>query len=181
MPPAPGSVYPRRMTISMHELATATFVGGLRSHKHHLSRAVAHAGEHRIEPRALLGARLYPDMFDLTRQSQTLTDIARRAMDRLAGDAPSSVKDEEQSFEELVARVDATIAHVQAIGPDRLEGSEERKITLEIGQTMTFSGRQYLVGFTLPNFLFHVTTAYDILRHNGVVLGKRDLLASFLG
>jgi hypothetical protein len=128
----------------------------------------------------LLRARLFPDMHPFTRQVQNATDLARRSPERLVGREPSSAEDPAPSFDALSARVKQTREHVQGFDRAAFEGAESRAITLNIGQTLELTGTSYALSFTLPNFLFHVTTAYDILRHNGVALGKRDYLGPFL-
>ena len=111
---------------------------------------------------------------------QSATDIAKRGAARLAGQEPDSVADDETSFPELVGRVRAALGYLESLAPAQLEGAEDRQVTFMLrGQEMTFEGRTYLLGFVLPNVFFHVTTAYAILRHNGVELGKPDYLGSF--
>ncbi|WP_428267559.1 DUF1993 domain-containing protein [Haliangium sp.] len=168
------------MILSLYDITVPTLVGGLNSLQGVLDKAVAHVEAKKLDPRALLDARLYPDMFAFQRQVQVVADLARRGVDRLAGVEPASVPDEETTFTELSARLASTLDHVKGADRAAIDASVDREFTVNVGQTMTFTGRSYLLGFLLPNFLFHVTTAYDILRHNGVELGKRGFIAPFV-
>src|SRR5262249_49984046 len=124
-------------------------------------------------------ARLYPDMFPLSRQVQIACDTAKGAMARLAGVTNPAHEDTERTFEELKARIAKTVDFVRSVQPAQVEGTEDRDITLKLGpREVTWKGMQYLLGFALPNFYFHVTTAYDILRHNGVPVGKPDYIGT---
>jgi len=124
-----------------------------------------------------VAARLYPDMFPLSRQVQIASDNAKGPVARLAGQEPPKFEDNETSFPELIARVQKTIALLQTFTPAQIDGSEERAIQLTVrGQPVTYQGLPYLLHHALPNLFFHVTTAYNILRHNGVEVGKRDFL-----
>jgi hypothetical protein len=144
-----------------------------------LDKAAAHAQERKIDPAALLDARLYPDMLTFTRQVQLATDFAKGAAARLAGDAPPKFDDVEVGFAQLKERITRTIALLDSVAPERVNGSEERQIELKTAtRTLRFSGLDFLAHFALPNFFFHVTTAYAILRHNGVPIGKEDFLGS---
>ena len=127
----------------------------------------------------LLNARLYPDMLAFTRQIQIACDFARGTGARLAGQETPVHEDKEQSFAELVERVDRTIDYLRTLGQAQIDGSEGREIVRPIrGEPKKFSGLNYLLQFALPNFFFHATTAYAILRHNGVELGKADYIGS---
>lgn len=142
-----------------------------------LEKAEAHAKAHDFDPSVLTNARLYPDMLPLARQVHIATDLASRAAARLAGQEPTSVPDTEMTFAELGERIRRTIKHLESFKPAQIDGSEERSISFKIGgEDMTFKGQSYLLDFVWPNLYFHITTAYDILRHNGVPLGKRDFL-----
>jgi hypothetical protein len=144
-----------------------------------LDKAAKHCEARKIDPAALLGARLYPDMFPLTRQVQVATDQAKGGAARLAGVEVPKYEDTETSFDALKARIAKTIAFIKGIAPGQLAGSAARDITLPLGPTsVTFKGEWFLKHFVLPNLYFHVTTAYDILRHNGVEVGKRDFIGS---
>ena len=128
----------------------------------------------------LVNARLYPDMFPLARQVQVASDIARRGGARLAGQDPMVVEDDEQTLEDLIGRVRGVIDFLETLRPDQIDGAEERAITFQLrGREVTFDGQTFLLNFVLPNVYFHITTAYNILRHNGVVLGKPDFLGGF--
>jgi hypothetical protein len=142
-----------------------------------LSKAEADAQERGIEERVYLDARLAPDMFAFARQVQIATDLLKGAFSRLSGGESPSWPDEESSFAELRARVQKTIDHVGSFAREQFDDAAERNVELKFpGVTFNFKGQEYLLGFVLPNFYFHMTTAYDILRHNGVTLGKKDYL-----
>ena len=145
-----------------------------------LEKAQVHAASRGIDEAALLTARLYPDMFPLTRQVQAASDFGRNAAGRLAGVELLNLPHTETSFAELRARVAASIAWIGTLTPAQIDDTEDKEISFSAGtRTMSFPGRQYLLQFCLPHFFFHTTTAYDILRHNGVELGKRDFVGSF--
>jgi uncharacterized protein len=165
------------MTISMYQASVPVFSRALNNLTEILKKAAAHAEAKKIDPLALLQARLYPDMFPLQRQVQIATDTAKGCAARLAGMEPPRYEDDEASFADLLSRIDKTQAYTQSIKAEQIDGSESRPVSLKLrGQTVAFSGLAYLLVFALPNFFFHVTTAYDILRHNGVELGKQDYL-----
>ncbi len=167
------------MTLSMYEASAPCFVSMLRNLDGILGKAQAHAVAKKIEPSVLLTARLFPDMFTFVRQVQIAADHAKGAVGRLAGVELPKYEDNEQTFDELRARVAKTIAFIETIKPGQVDGSEERDIALKVGgKDMTFKGQAYLVGFALPNFYFHLVTAYNILRHNGVEIGKRDYVTA---
>jgi hypothetical protein len=167
------------MTLSMHQASAPVFIQGLTGLVTVLDKAAAHVEARKLDPAALLQARLYPDMFPFARQVQITTDFAKGAVARLAGVEPPPYEDVETSFAELKARVEATIAYLRSFEPARIDGSEDRDITLvRRGETSVVKGRPYLLQQAMPNFYFHLTTAYAILRHNGVELGKRDFLGT---
>jgi hypothetical protein len=142
-----------------------------------LEKAAAYAEAKKIEPTVLVNARLYPDMFPLLRQVQIASDSAKGGAARLAGLAPPSYEDNEKTFPELIARAKKTAAFLETLKPAQFEGSEDRIINWKTRTTeRTMQGLPYLVHQVLPNLYFHVTTAYNILRHNGVELGKMDFL-----
>jgi hypothetical protein len=144
-----------------------------------LRKAETHAAERKIAPSVLLTARLFPDMFPLTGQVQAACDTAKRATARLVGAEPPRFEDNEVTFDELHDRIRRTSAYVESHAADGFPGEEDRKIEMKTGSTViSLTPREYLTRFALPNFYFHITTAYDILRHNGVVLGKRDYLGN---
>ena len=165
------------MSISMVQATSPRFINGLINLSKILGKAAEHAAAHKIDPQALLQARLYPDMFALTRQVQIACDQAKGAVARLAGQEPPKHEDSEQSFEDLQARIKKTIAYIESVPLVTLDGSESRGIHLKVaGKELTFVGSQYLMGWAWPNFHFHSSMAYAILRHNGVPLGKQDYL-----
>jgi len=167
------------MSITMYTASTPRFSNILKNLSEILTKAEAHALARKIDPAVLIGARLYPDMLPLAKQIQIACDTAKGAVARLAGAEVPRHEDTEQSFAELQQRIARVVAFIESVPAERIDGSEERKILLTLrGQEVTFTGLQYLTGFALPNFYFHVVTAYDILRHNGVELGKRDYLGN---
>jgi len=164
----------------MYQASAPRFVNMLNNLSALLDKAQAHAEARKIEPAALTAFRLYPDMFPLTRQVQIACDAAKGAVARLAGVDIPKHEDTEQTFADLKARIAKTVEFIRSVPASKVEGSEERAVTLKLrGQDTTFKGADYLLGFAWPNFYFHVTTAYNILRHNGVEIGKRDFLGDF--
>ena len=165
------------MSLTMHQASVPAFRRTLRALSVILDKADAHAAASKIEPSVLLSARLFPDMFALAKQVQLTCDFAKNGVARLSGvDAPK-FEDKEASFPDLKARITATLGFIESLKGGQVDGTEEKRITLTIaGTERHFSGRDYLLYFVLPNFYFHATTAYDILRHNGVALGKRDYM-----
>jgi hypothetical protein len=167
------------MPVSMYSLSIPLFRRSLSSLSAILDKAAAHAQERKFDPAALLEARLYPDMFTFTRQVQLASDFAKGTAARLAGEAPPKYDDVEVGFDQLKARIARTIAFLDQFKPAQIDGSEERAIEIKTAtRTLRFSGREFLAHFAVPNFFFHMTTAYDILRHNGVPVGKNDFLGS---
>ena len=165
------------MKISMHQASAPRFAHMLRSLSGVLDKAQAHCEAKKIDPLALTQFRLYPDMFPLTRQVQIACDTAKGAVARLAGADIPKHEDTEQTFAELKARIAKTLDFIESVPAAKVDGSEDREVVLKMrAGDMKFTGLEYLLGFAYPNFYFHVTTAYDILRHNGVELGKRDFL-----
>ncbi|MFL6652302.1 MAG: DUF1993 family protein [Sulfurifustaceae bacterium] len=165
------------MKISMYQASVPVFVRGLTNLAAILDKAAAHAEARKIDPSVLINARLYPDMFPLSRQVQIATDNAKGPAARLAGVEVPKYEDNEKTFPELRARVQKTIDFLKTFKPEQIDGSEERTITLPLrSNSVTFQGMQYLLAFALPQFFFHVTTAYGILRHNGIEIGKQDYL-----
>jgi hypothetical protein len=144
-----------------------------------LGKGAAFAEARKIDPSVLLQARLAPDMFPLARQVQSASDSAKGCVARLAGADVPGWPDTETSFAELRTRVARTLEFVSAFAPGQIDGSEARPVVLKFRTgEVRFDGQGYLIGFVIPNFLFHCTTAYAILRHNGVELGKRDFLGA---
>jgi uncharacterized protein len=167
------------MSISMYQAAVPPILQTLTSTSAILDKAAAHCAARKIDPAALLTFRLFPDMFPLSRQVQIMTDQAKGMAARLAGVAVPSYPDTETTFDELKARIAEVSAFVKGFTPAQIDGSEDRAITIKAGGTeLNFTGRQYVTGFVFPNFYFHATTTYNILRHCGVELGKRDFLGA---
>jgi len=167
------------MQISMFQASAPRFANTLKNLSAILDKAQAHADAKKIDPKVLTAARLYPDMFPMSRQVQSACDTAKGAVARLAGVEIPVHEDTEQTFEELKARIAKTIAFINTIKPAQVDGSEDKEVVLKFRSgEVKFKGMQYLLGQALPNFYFHVTTAYDILRHNGVEVGKRDYIGT---
>jgi len=168
------------MTVSMYKISVPIFVQFLTSLRAVLDKAAAHCEAKKIEPTALLTARLFPDMFPLARQVRAATDHAVNATARLAGVDPPAFANTEASFADLNERLDKAIAFVRSFKPAQIDGSEDKaiKITFPSGATRDFTGQSLLLNNSLPNFYFHCTTAYDILRQGGVELGKRDFMGT---
>ena len=167
------------MAISMYQASVPAFLQMLNSLSTILEKAEAFAAERKIDPAVLLGYRLAPDMFALTRQVQIATDQAKGCCARLAGVEVPKYADDESTFADLRARIARTIEFVQGFEPGDIDGSEEREIAITAGgRELRFKGQEYLVSFVLPNFYFHITTAYAILRHCGLPIGKRDFLGA---
>jgi hypothetical protein len=168
------------MPLSMYQTSIPVFVRALGNLSAILEKAAAHAEEKKIDPSVFINARLAPDMFPLSRQVQSATDSAKGCGARLAGAEVPRYEDTESTFAELQARIDKTVAFLQGLGPDLIAGSGDRSIVLKLrGKEVSFSGQNYLFNFALPNFFFHAVTAYDILRHNGVEIGKQDFLGNY--
>lgn len=167
------------MTISMYEASIPVLIKVLGNLAGILEKAEAYAAAKKIDPSVFLQARLYPDMYPLVRQVQIATDVAKGCASRLAGQTPPKYEDNETSFAELQSRIARTIVLLKAATPEQINGTEESTVTLLVGgKEKTFQGLPYLVEFVLPNVYFHTTTAYAILRHWGVELGKADFLGS---
>ena len=164
--------------MSFHDATVPAFLQILGSLEGLLTKAEAHCKAKNIQPEVLLSARLYPDMYPLTRQIQTASDFAAKTCARLTGSEVPSVPDTEKTFEELQQRIAKTVDYLKAFKPAQFEGAEAKDITFPSGpgKTTTLKGQQYLSNFALPNFYFHAATAHGILRHNGVEIGKRDFL-----
>jgi hypothetical protein len=163
----------------MYSMSVPVFAKTLGNLSAILDKAAAHAEAKKIDPAVLLAARLYPDMFPLTKQVQVACDFAKGTVARLAGEEPPKYDDNETTIEALKARIARTVDYVQGFQAARFAGAEERDVQMKIrDQTLSFKGLPYLAHVALPNFYFHATTAYDILRHNGVELGKRDFIGA---
>ena len=165
------------MSLSMYQASIPVLVRGLENLAAILCKAATDAEARKIAPEVLLNARLAPDMFPLVRQVQIVSDTAKGCAARLAGIEVPSYADTEASFAELQERIAKTVAFLQGISAAQVDGSEQRPIVLKVHEReIHFSGQGYLLTFALPNFFFHLTTAYAILRHNGVQIGKQDYL-----
>ncbi len=169
------------MTISMYAASVPVFkqmLGGLSAV---LRKAEAHAAERKIDPNALLQARLYPDMFPLLRQVQVAADFAKSVSARLAGVEVPKMEDSEQSFADLQARIAKTLSFIGGLAAADIDVASDRQIVTQAGtpKEKIFTGQSYLLNYGLPHFFFHTTTAYAILRHNGVEVGKKDYIGSY--
>ena len=162
------------MPLSMYQASIPVLLRGFRNLSAVLRKGEAHPGSANF-----VEARLAPDMFPLAGQIQRASDTSKGCAARLAGIEAPRFPDEEKTFADLQARIDKTVAFLQSVKPAQIDGSETKPIEFKAGPTtLKFTGESYLLGFVLPNFFFHVTTAYDILRHKGVTLGKMDYLGA---
>ena len=167
------------MPLTLYEASVPVYLRMTRNLSAILDKAETYAKANGIAPSSLAEARLAPDMHALTRQIQMVSDVAKAGAARLSGGEPPSMPDTETTFPELKERLAKTIAYLDAIKPEAIDGGEERTIELKFPNgAMTFTGRDYLLLFSLPNLFFHVTTAYDVLRNQGVPLGKMDYLGA---
>jgi len=167
------------VAISIYDQFVPVFSHMLQALDKVLSKAEADAAARKIDLDVFVNGRLAPDMLPLTRQIQIMTDQAKGCASRLAGQDPPKWPDEEKTFADLHARIAKTIAHLKTFKPEQFEGSEKRAIELKFpNATFNFTGKDYLLKNVIPNFYFHYTTAYAILRHNGVPIGKGDFLAN---
>ncbi len=165
------------MSVTIHNVAVTSITRGLKTLASLLDKAKAHAESAGTDPNAYVEARLFEDMLPLAGQIQRASDTAKGALARLGGVAAPAMADEEKTLADLQDRVARTLAFVESVPAAGFEGAAERDIVVPAGPiTLGFTGIDYLLEFVLPNFQFHVVTAYDILRHNGVPLGKRDYL-----
>ena len=163
------------MTINLHAAATQTFLTALAGLSKVLKKGEANAIERKIDPSVFLNARLAPDMYPLTRQVQIAADTVKGAVHRLAGLEIPKFEDNESTFAELQTRIEKTVALVKNIPADLINGHEDREVIMRRPSgDISFKGQDYLLSYALPNFLFHAVTAYNILRGNGVPLGKED-------
>ena len=165
------------MSLSLYAAAIPVLDRALGNLHSILEKASTEAASRGFDPAVLLQSRLFPDMFPLVRQVQIATDIAKGGGARLAGIDPPSWPDTETSFDELLARIDRCRAFLQTLDQAAIDASVDREITLKLTRSSyVFSGRDYLQKFVLPNVFFHSATAYNLLRHNGIALGKADFL-----
>jgi len=167
-------------TFSIYSASIPVFKQILNSLHNILDKAETHAADKKIDPAALLQFRLFPDMLPFTRQVQIACDFAKGAAARLGGLDVPSYDDKEATFAELKERIQKTLAYIDSVPQDAIEGSETRAITTGSGEkTKHFTGQTYLFHYALPHFFFHATTAYDILRHNGLDVGKKDYIGTY--
>lgn len=162
------------MAVSLHSVATLSILPRFKGLKAALAQAEAYCTDHKVDPSVLLNARLFPDMGSLIKQVQLSSDHAKGAFYRTAGLVGPSLADTEQTFAELHGRIDKTVQLIDAVSAEQMNGRDAEQVEIKFPfGTMQFTAHDYLIGFALPNFYFHVTTAYDILRHNGLPLGKK--------
>lgn len=165
------------MPLSLHEISIPVFLRGFANLSALLAKGRAFADENGVPHSKLLEARLFADMLPLIGQIQRASDAAKLAAVRVAQVPTVAMEDNETSFDELQARIAATVAFLEAVPPDAMDGREEAEVVLPLRNgSLAFTARDYLLAFAIPNFYFHVTTAYGILRHSGVPLGKMDYL-----
>jgi len=165
------------MTISMYQASVPVLVRTLNNLVGILQKGATYAETKKIDPNVLVNSRLFPDMLPLSKQVQIASDIAKRGVAQLAGIEAPKFEDNETTFPELIDRIHKTISFLETVKPEQIDGTEEKTITLPMrDQTLTFTGMPFLMYFVTPNVYFHVTTAYDILRHCGVEIGKIDYL-----
>ena len=165
------------MSLSMYQASVPVFVQLLEALSVCLDKAIAHAEAKKYDSAVLVGTRLIPDMLPFSTQIQIATDHAKGAPARLAGIEPPAMDDNEKTLPELKARIAKTVDFLKTLKPAQIDGSEARPIELKLRtRTLNFTGQVYLLHFAMPNFYFHVTTAYDILREAGVDIGKRDFI-----
>ncbi len=168
------------MTISMYQASIPMFLKTLGNLSEILKKAEAYAAAKKFEPSVLINARLAPDMLPLARQIQIASDAVKGFAARTAGVDVPSFADTETTFAELQARIQKTTDFLATIKPEQIDGSEDRDVKLKVGgNDLTFKAQAYLLHFVIPNFFFHVTTAYAILRHNGLEVGKKDFLGAY--
>ncbi|MCK9637500.1 MAG: DUF1993 family protein [Methylobacter tundripaludum] len=168
------------MSLTMYHASIPVFVRMLGNLSAILDKAAAYAEAKKIDPAIFVNARLAPDMYPLSRQVQIATDMVKGCAARLAGIEVPRYEDNETTFAELQARIAKTKAFLQSVSAEQIDGSEDRKITLKFGsRELNLLGQAYLLDFVLPNFHFHLTTAYAILRHNGVEIGKKDYTGDY--
>ena len=167
------------MPISMYQASAPRFANTLKSLSAILDKAKAHAEARKIDEQVLTSSRLYPDMFALARQVQIACDSAKGAVARLAGVEIPKHEDTEKTFDELKERIAKTLAFIATVKAAQIDGTEDKEIVLKLqGKDVPTKGMTYLLGRAWPNFYFHSTTAYNILRHNGVELGKGDFIGT---
>jgi uncharacterized protein len=168
------------MSLTMYQASIPVFIHMLGNLSKILDKAATYAEAKKIDPAILINARLAPDMYPLNRQIQIATDMAKGCAARLAGIEVPSYEDNESTFPDLQARIAKTVAFLQSVSAEQINGSEERTVTLKMhGKEIGFLGQPYLLHYVLPNFYFHITVAYAILRHNGLEIGKMDFVGNY--
>ena len=167
------------MIISMYQASVPRFVNMLSNLSNIIDKAQAHVDARKIDAAVLPAVRLFPDMLPLTSQVQIACDSAKGAVARLAGVEIPAFEDTEKTLADLKARIAKTVAFIQTLNAAQIDGTEDKEIVLKRGDKETrYTGMQFLLGHAVPNVYFHITTAYNILRHNGVEIGKRDYLGN---
>ncbi|APR86807.1 hypothetical protein A7982_12156 [Minicystis rosea] len=164
--------------MNLYQLTVPQFIRVIGQAQRWLDKAEAHAAAKKFDPETLLASRLAPDMYPLLRQFQSISDTAKGNAARLAGITPPSFPDTEKTIAEIRARLQKTVEFLESLKPEQFEGAEDRTITLSFLPGKGIKGCDYIAAFGLPNFYFHATTAYDILRHNGVDVGKMDFIGA---
>jgi len=168
------------MALSLYEASIPVFIRGLEQLSHVLDKGLAHAGAQGIDPATLVEARLAPDMLTLAGQVRTASDASKLGAARIAGITGPVFPDDETRYDELQARIVKTIDFLRTVDRALIDGHEDRAVVIKVrGTEIQFTAQRYLLQFALPNFFFHVTTAYGLLRHSGVPVGKLDYLGSF--
>ena len=168
------------MALSLYDLSVPVFSRGLGQLTHVLEKSLAHAKANDIDPATLVDARLAPDMITLAGQVQRASDASKLGVARISGITAPSFPDEEKTYDELLARIAKTQAFLATVDRTLIDGQEERQVTIKSREGEAhFTAQRYLLQFALPNFFFHVTTAYDVLRHKGMPIGKMDYLGKF--
>jgi hypothetical protein len=168
------------MSISVYDQSVARMSHMLKNLDNMVSKAEAYSESNDIDPSALLHARLFPTMRDFIFQVQVATDVSKGCAARLAGAEIPKWSDDEETFADVHARIGKSLEFLATFTEDQFEGSESRELEVKLGShTINFTGQSYLLGFVLPNFYFHIATAYNLLRHGGLDLGKRDFIGEF--
>jgi hypothetical protein len=170
------------MSNLLYQATVPVFVQTLNALDAIIDKAAAYAAERKVDPAVFLGSRLRPDMLPFVRQTQIVCDNAKNMTARLAGVEPPRFEDNEASFDEIKARIKKTLAYIATVDANAIESGADREIVFPLGPNkMKMKGADYIFHFALPNFYFHLTTAYAILRHNGLEIGKRDFLGAVVG
>jgi uncharacterized protein len=166
------------MSLTLFEATVPSFIRHLVALDALLDKAIVYVEERKFDQRALLEARLFPDMYNLVRQVQTATDQAKGGAARVAGIEVPVYEDNEKTLAELKARVEKTVKFLQSVKPEQFAGRDDAEVSFPVGPTTrSLKAKDYLIGNVIPHFYFHCTTAYNLLRHNGLVIGKRDFFA----